>query len=450
MKKFFLLLLAFTVLPFATLNAANDIPRWAKEGKQKNDEYIGRGLDANSAWIDALGQIYDKLAQAVDTTSLLSYLQQADTTLNIDRRNDWIEKVSPLHPWSIADSALIDSTLWVLVKANPETISKVQGYLQDSLLSEARAARLRGQSNQEKGDLLAAANEYANALQLITPLMHQPLLPDSTFQSDFGQILYNEYIALFDGIRFEAKRTEMPVVGGEEVPMDVTFQVWAGKRPAIHFPVRVQVNEGTLSAPEKTDEKGLVTVRIQQAPAGECDLTVSPAENIAVLTANVFGRSLLTEKLNNKQDTAKTRLLPFSPIPTFAIQMDSIDNAHHDSIAIVLTRAGMAEAPVAEEADLLCQVIYQGNRSEGEKHGDYVLAVTHCSLKILLTERLSGNAIASYEIPSLDFTHPAKRSEEAVRQRTMELLMRTVSSHLPEIIHKETYDKRKAVYSRVK
>lgn len=451
MKKFFLILLALTLLPLTTLDAKTDgLPKWAKEGKLKADEIIGRGLDANSAMIDALQQIYDRLPNAVDSTSLLSFLQQTDSTLSIDQRNDWIEKVVPLQPLVIADSAVVDSTLWVLVKAEPEQIEQMQQHLQDSLLSEARVQRLRALDSQSQGDLLKAANEYAGALKLIVPLMHQPILPDSTFTSDFGQMLFNEYISLFDSIRFVAQRKEMPVVGGEEIPLDVTFQVLSGNRPVIHFPVKAQMKEGELSAPEQTDEKGLVTVHIKQAPAGESDLCLTPAENIAVLTANVYGRSLLAKKLNQGLDSAKTHLLPFDPTPAFAIQMDSIDALHHDSIAVVLTRAGMVEVPSVEEADLLCQVVCQNERSQEEKHGDYMLAVTHCSLKILLTERLSGNVVATYEIPNLDFTHPAKRSEEAVRLRTMELLMRTASSNLPTVITKETYDKRKAVYSRVK
>ena len=94
MKKFFLTLLALTLLPLTTLDAKSDgLPKWAKEGKLKADEIIGRGLDANSAMIDALQQIYDRLPNAVDSTSLLSFLQQTDSTLSIDRRNDWIEKI---------------------------------------------------------------------------------------------------------------------------------------------------------------------------------------------------------------------------------------------------------------------------------------------------------------------------------------------------------------------
>ena len=123
MKKFFLTLLALTLLPLTTLDAKTDgLPKWAKEEKLKADEIIGRGLDANSAMIDALQQIYDRLPNAVDSISLLSFLQQTDSTLSIDQRNDWIEKVVPLQPLVIADSAVVDSTLWVLVKAEPEQI----------------------------------------------------------------------------------------------------------------------------------------------------------------------------------------------------------------------------------------------------------------------------------------------------------------------------------------
>ena len=124
--------------------------------------------------------------------------------------------------------------------------------------------------------------------------------------------------------------------------------------------------------------------------------------------------------------------------------------AHYDSIAVILDRAGMAEADSIQQPDLICKVTYQSERSASEKHGDYVLAMTHCALKITVTESLSGKVIVNYGIPQFDFTHPGKRSEASVRQRAMELMVRQVSNDLPKFVQKDCYDKRKAVYDRVK
>ena len=465
------ILLIAALVPCTTASAQNatcELPAWVKGEKLKNDETVGCGADSASAVIDALAKIYDQTDHTPDSTSLMAHLLAADSTLSIDQRSAWIEKVAKCEAITVrdcfrtlmADTVVTeadslpqqpqDSIYRVLVANDSEQLARFESEFQSKILDTTKVMLIRARYYHDIGDLIASANEYATALEGLTTMIHRPIRSDSTCADELGQLIFSEYVTLFDSIEVTAQRPELPVVSNEDIPIDLHFRLTSAGRPIRQMPIQVVLSGGRISAPETCDNQGLVAVHIKQAPLDTGIVRIAPHGNLIALTSNVYVRPLLAARQTRRLPSAETRLIPFCPVPTVAIMMDSIDRAcHHDSIVAIVHRAGMTDVASADSADLICSIKEIEARSEGQKHGNYTLATTRCSIQVTLTERLTGDTVKHYEISQFDFTHPIQRSEAAVHQRAMELLMREVSANVPKVIVPDCYDKRKAVYSRV-
>ena len=190
-------------------------------------EVMGRGEDIKSAQLDAICQLYDKYATEVDSTSLLAHLQSLDSTFSLDRRTPWIEAMSANEILEIKDSLFQDSAYWVHVKVLPEAFTHFVDQIYRTKVMAASECLIRAHFGREQGNVFAAAGEYGKGLSLIVPLMHCSLVSDILEGKDLGFMLLEEYMTIFDGLTMEALDEELPVVSGEDIPLDARIMAVA-------------------------------------------------------------------------------------------------------------------------------------------------------------------------------------------------------------------------------
>lgn len=450
MKKI-LTSLVLTTLWVLQLSAQEQTPLslWLSQSMQEG-EVVGHGADINDARSEAFGLLYDKLPLEIDSTSLLAELQAEDTTITVDRRKAWIEAAIARETWAAEDTLYQDSVYWVRLKSDDEQLSAFEEYLQTNCIKSGSEYLARARYCYEKGDLLSAALEYSKGLTAMIPCMHRALPSESLDNEDIAKHLYVQYLEVFKGIKLSAVYEQVPIVMGEDIPVPLKFRVMANGKPVIHMPVQGWISSGRMKVGDMTDAQGYVTMHIIQAPskAGE-QAGIILHSNLQSMLEDNFARPAQSALLSGISESAQTLLVPFSPIPTFYVSIDSADIAHHDSIAVMLTRREMIEVSDSATADIICHINYQDERGFPTKHGVYTLTATTAQLSIQVVERQTNHPLASYAVPELTFSHPDARTPDMVRRRAMELMMRQVFDEMPALMKFVNYDKRKVVYDSI-
>lgn len=432
-----------------TLSAQNALPKWLS-ATMSNGEAIGNGTDRESALRDAIGQLYDRFTLTVDSTSLLAALRLTDSTLVVDHRSAWVESAMGNEAFVLKDTLSQDSLYWAHIQVTAENLQKFVEQQRMTKLMQGSEYLIRAHICREQGNVLGAAHEYARGLNVIVPCMHKALNSDLLEGKDLGVTLLEEYLTVFDGIALHTLFDSLPVVAGEEIPVDLIFSLTVQNKPLVGFPVEGWIEEGSMTADELSDAQGRVKLHIKKAPTKQ-GLSAGIIVNRGLLNMldDTYAKPLLLQHLDKGFPMAQTRLSLFDPAPTFCVELDSLDRAHTDSLAVVLTRQGMKQVGDPSQADLICNLTYQGTLGEASKKGNYMLASTICSLTITVKVRETGEVLGTYNIPSFTLAHPAMKSEESVRVRAVELMMRRASDEMPERLGKITYDKRKVVYGKV-
>lgn len=446
--KSLLSLLLFVCMGVA--QAQEESPKWLT-ADMTGGEAIGRGVDAQAAQMDAIGQLFERFTLQVDSTSLLARLQQEDSTFVLDQRKEWVRAAVGHASFVTLDTLQTDSLYWVHMQVTPEGLSQYTNQLQQSRMMRASECLIHAHFNREQGNLFGAAQDYARGLSAIVPCMHHSLTSDILEGKDLGQMLLEEYLQVFEGVQVEALRDSLPVVAGEDIPVNLQFRITANGKPLSNMPVQGWIEEGRMNADATTNEKGIVSLHVAQAPhkKGTYAGIIVHANLIEMLEDN-FARPKLAAKLDGGFQTARTCLVPFDPTPRFFVQIDSLDIAHHDSLSVAMSRRGLVETDQLYEADMVCSLEYSGERGAGEKHGDYMLASTQCNLRVAVRNCHDGAEVASFVIPQFKLMHPAAKSEDDVRTRAVTLMMRQVCVELGKVFQPVSFDKRAYVYSQVK
>lgn len=447
MKK--IILLVALVMGLQLAEAQNTLPQWISSTLQ-DGESVGSGLDYQSAQYDAIGQLYDRFTLTVDSTSLLATLAQMDSTIVIDQRTSWIESAVGSDVFQIKDTLMQDSTYWVHIRVTAEGLQAFVDQQRMYNLMKGSEYLIRAHICREQGNIIGASQEYAKGLNAIRPCLHKALNSDLLEGKDLGVVLFNEYLTLFDGIEIRALRETLPVVVGEEIPVDLQFALSAQGKPLVGFPVEGWIEEGRISCDERTDAQGLVNLHIKQAPKTS-GLKAGIIVNRGLLSTldENFAKPMLLQHLDKGFATAETRLEAFDPAPTFYVDLDSLEQEHRDSLSVVWTRMGMKPVETKEEADLVCTLTYQGVRGDGVKKGNYMLASSECSMKVRIAVQNTDEELGVYEIPSFVLNHSAYKNDDDIRKRAVQLMMRRASDEMSAKFANVTYDKRKVVYGKV-
>ncbi len=447
MKKIFLLIAL--MLGMQTSEAQNALPKWLN-ASLKEGESIGTGVDRQSALEDAIGQLYDRFTMSIDSTSLLATLMQRDSTISVDQRTAWVESAMGNEAFEVKDTLEQDSSYWAHVVVTAENLQSFVERQRMMNLMKGSEFLIRAHICREQGNLIGAAQEYAKGLTAIRPCLHKALNSDLLEGKDLGVILYDEYLTVFDGIELHPLYDSIPVVAGEEIPVDLKFALTAHGKPLSGFPVEGWIEEGRMTSDDLSDAQGLVKLHIKQAPSRN-GMKAGVIVNRGLLSTldESFAKPMLLERLSAGFPMAQTQLLLFDPTPTFFIELDSIDRDHRDSLAIVLTRHGMKQVEEKAEADLICAMNFQMVRGDGVKRGNYMLASSECSMTIKISVQETGEVLGEYNIESFKLTHPSAKSDEDIHVRAVQLMMRRASDEMPAKFSNVAYDKRKVVYGKV-
>jgi len=447
MKKIFLFIAL--ALGLQTTEAQNTLPKWLSS-TCKEGESIGSGTDRTSALTDAIGQLYDRFTLTVDSTSLMAMLTQLDSTLVVDHRSAWVASAMDNEAFEVKDTLMQDSAYWVHLQVRAENLQKFVEQQRMTNLMKGSEFLIRAHICREQGNLIAASQEYVKGLDIIRPCMHKALNSDLLEGKDLGVQLFNEYLTVFDGIDLRPLRDSLPVVAGEDIPVDLQFALTVNGKPLAGFPVEGWIEEGRISADEKSDAQGLVRLHIRQAPVKSgMKAGIIVNRNLLTTLDDNYAKPLLLQHLDKGFPMAETRLENFDPTPTFYVELDSLDREHRDSLAVVLTRRGMKQVEDKAQADILCTLSFQAVRGDGVKRGNYVLASSDCSMKVRVFVQNTGEELGLYEVPSLVLTHSNYKPEDEVHQRAVQLMMRRASDEMPERFSQVAYDKRKVVYDKV-
>lgn len=449
MKKIFLTL-AITLSSICSMQAQESLLNWLSD-TQEPGAAVGQGADMQSARLDAVSRLYDHMTFDVDSASLLvRQLSALDMELVIDQKTPWVEAAVKSPFFTVVDTLVQDSLCWMRVKVTPEDLSRFHEQLKMVKMMQGSEYLIRAHFYREQGNLFGAAQEYSKGLRAITPCIHQSLVSDILEGEDLAFKLLFEYVSVFDSIQIASIYEHVPVVCGEEMPIDLKFKVTQHGKPVLNMPIQGWIDEGRMTASATTDAQGIASVHINKAPEKpDTYAGLIIHSDLAAMLEENFARPILARNLGEMSPSAKTLLVPFNPVPTYSIQLDSADIAHYDSLSVMLTRAGMIEADSLEEADLVCTLDYKSESGAPEKHGDYMLSTTHCSAQFSIKERATGKELANYAIPHFYFTHPSQKRAKDLRSRTMELMMRQVVVEMPAAIKDLSYDKRKVVYGKV-
>ncbi len=447
MKK--IILLVALVMGMQSAEAQNALPQWLSSTLQ-DGESVGSGTDFQSAKCDAIGQLYDRFTLTVDSTSLLATLVQMDSTFVVDQRTSWIESAVGNDVFQIKDTLLQDSAYWVHLQVTAEGLQSFVEQQRMINLMKGSEYLIRAHICREQGNIIGASQEYSKGLNAIRTCLHRALNSDLLEGKDLGVVLYNEYLTLFDGIELRALRDTLPVVAGEEIPVDLQFSLTMQGKPLVGFPVEGWIEEGKISADERTDAQGLVNLHIRLAPT-KSGMKAGIIVNRGLLSTldENFAKPMLLQHLDKGFATAETRLVAFDPAPTFYVELDSLEQEHRDSLSVVWTRMGMKPAETKADADLVCTLTYQGVRGDAVKKGNYMLASSECSMKIRIAVQGTGEELGVYEIPAFVLSHSAYKGDDDIRKRAVQLMMRRASDEMSAKFANVTYDKRKVVYGKV-
>lgn len=453
----FLVLLFFTPL---VAQEQNIFEQWLSESLS-DGEYIARSHELDDARQQAFGMLYDQKNDTLyhlEEESMLSILLSEDSAFAVNRRKAWIE-AAVQQKWASEDTLFHQDTVavtgepfpvWFRLKTTQEEIEQFEDQLYNDCVKKGHEYLTRGNFCYEKGDLLAAAQEYGLGLSQLVPCLHRAMPSDMLVGEDLATYLYDKYLSVFRGIHLSALYEQVPVVKGEEIPVVLKFKVSVGDKPVINMPVQGWIGSGRMKVDERTDAQGYVSMKIAQAPSKEgVHAGIILHSDLSSMLNDNFARPTQAALLSAISEDAKTLLVPFDPTPTFYVSLDSLDRTHRDSLAVMLFRQSMVEVSDSASADVILCARYQGVRGTPTKHGNYMLTTTTSQLSIQVFERQTGHALASYAVPELSFSHPDSRSSDDVRRRTMELMMRQVSDEMPSLMKYVQYDKRKVVYGSV-
>lgn len=437
------------MLGLQTLTAQNALPKWIS-ASLKEGEAVGMGLNRDSAMLDAVGKLYDQFTMEVDSTSLLANLLQQDSTLQIDRRTPWIEAAVKSEAFRVKDTLQQDTAYWVFVQTTAEDMQKYAEQQRMTRMMQASEYLIRAHISREQSNLLGAAKEYTKGLIAIQPCMHQSMASELLEGKDVGMQLLSEYVTVLDGISIKAMRDSLPVVLGEEVPVDLHFSVQANGKPVVGMPVEGWVDDGQLEADSQTDQQGMVKLHIKKSPAKDL-LTagVTLKHDLLSMIEDNYAKPFLSQHLGNQFPKAQTRLVAFDPTPTFFVDLDKMDREHSDSLAVVFARHGMKQVFDKKQADLICTLAYQDERGEAVKRGNYTMATTVCTMSVRILVKETGYELANYYLSGFKMVHPASKTQEELHRRALQLMMRRASDEMPASFDKVSYDKRKVVYGKL-
>jgi len=324
--------------------------------------------------------------------------------------------------------------------------------LEDSICGQAETIWKLGMSYQKDGMLFNAAKSFAEALNLIHPLIYTQHKIKYDFENvDLFTSIYNSYLHVYDDIKLTCSQNEIPAVAGESVP--ATFKVTVDQKGT---PVRkagvVIEYEGIIDGTLITDENGSASFSIVKA-TNEPLQTISfslDKEGMLDLPETYVSKQLIAKA--EKIGTAQASVKLFDPNNYIYINVSPADSATEKALNdLIGARKDLTIVTDKSKADLILDVnIASKLDQEAEPNAKWPINKYLSSLSLTLNDVSSGNTLLQYGINGFQYLAPANRTKDQVLHSSAKEMSRQLTRELPDKLKQFNYDKRSLLWSTLK
>lgn len=324
--------------------------------------------------------------------------------------------------------------------------------LEDSICGQAETIWKLGMSYQKDGMLFNAAKSFAEALNLIHPLIYTQHKIKYDFENvDLFTSIYNSYLHVYDDIKLTCSQNEIPAVAGESVP--ATFKVTVDQKGT---PVRkagvVIEYEGIIDGTLITDENGSASFSIVKA-TNEPLQTISfslDKEGMLDLPETYVSKQLIAKA--EKIGTAQASVKLFDPNNYIYINVSPADSATEKALNdLIGARKDLTIVTDKSKADLILDVnIASKLDQEAEPNAQWPINKYLSSLSLTLNDVSSGNTLLQYGINGFQYLAPANRTKDQVLHSSAKEMSRQLTRELPDKLKQFNYDKRSLLWSTLK
>lgn len=431
---------------------AQTIPTWLNMPSNKT-RAIAVGATPEAAVNAAAEKLLESNNfQTVEVGSLYMALTTFDS-VSVDLKTVPIEALSHSSKFKVSKQYDDGLNRWVYCEIAAKDYKAVLDSLHQSVYEVANQYLLEGRRLEMLGDFYGAAIAYANGLNRVTGVMgHRFLAEDGT---DIAITLYKKYTTVFDGINITLNRSRLPMVPGEDIPVDLQLQVTKDNLPVCNFPISVNFDrEGKQKArcDRMTSLQGISTIHISVAPQADSATIFCQIDNQALAG---IPKTVASDKLDLAMKMLAmphpVRLVAFDPTALVYCSYAPQDSAiYADDFTQLVTNAGYKVTADSASADLVLSADVDGEFSSPTSYGDYRLVKFTAQMTMQLRVRETGTLLAENTVSDFQVTQPASKEENRIRAFATKTILKRQLMELTPKVKKTPYNKRSVVYSKVK
>jgi hypothetical protein len=431
---------------------AQAVPTWLNMTSTKT-RAIASGATPEAAVTAAAEQLLSNNAyQPVEVGSLYMALTTLDS-LGVDLKKTPAEALAHSSKLKVSKRYDDGTNTWVYCEITSKDYKAALDSLHQAVWTSANQCLTEGKRQELIGDFYGAAISYANGLNCVTGVMGQRFLSEDG--SDVAIALYKAYTTVFNDIQITLNRSRLPMVPGEEIPVDIQMQVTKDNLPVCNFPISVNFDrEGTQKArfDRMTSLQGTSTIHISAAPQADSATVFCQIDNQALAgIPTTIASEKLDVALKMLAMPHPVRLVAFDPTPLVYCSYAPTDSAAYaDDFAQIVTDAGYKVTADSASADLVLSAVLTGTSSEPKNYGDYSLVNYTAAMTVQLCVRETGGVVAENEVKDFQLTQPATKEEARIRAFAAKTILKRQLTELTPKIKKTPYNKRSAVYSKLK
>jgi hypothetical protein len=446
-----MLMVGIQMLGYATA-WAQAVPTWLNMASNKT-RAVAAGATPEAAVSAAAEKLLESNGfQPVEAGSLYMALTTFDS-VTVDLKSAPVEALAQNSKLKVSKRYDDGLNSWAYCELTAKDYKAVIDSLHQAVFEVANQYLTEGRRLEMLGDFYGAAMAYANGLNRVTPVMGQRFLAEDG--SDIAITLYKKYTTVFNGISITLNRSRLPMVPGEDIPVDIQLQVTKDNLPVCNFPISVNFDrEGKQKArfDRMTSLQGSSTIHISVAPQADSATVFCQIDNQALAG---IPETMASEKLDVAMKMLAmphpVRLVAFDPTASVYCSYAPEDSAvYADDFAQLVTDAGYKVASDSASADLVLSAGMDGEFSSPMIYGDYRLVNFTAQMTVQLRVRETGAVLAENTVSDFQVTQPAMKEEARIRAFAAKTILKRQLTEFTPKVKKAPYNKRSVVYSKVK
>lgn len=403
----------------------------------------------------ALKQIMSALHLSVSQKSLFGSLRRhsAYKELNLDSvlLNSFIDRVMDNPVITLSGEWNDTENYWCYYSVKESAFQTYFKAFEDSVRSSATDLWLKGLQYQDSGYIYNAAQTFAQALDMITPLFYkEEIITCNDNETDIVTAIYDSYMSVYENIVIEPSAQTIPVVIGEGMPHNLWVTVSRNGVRLRGVFLSSSFN-GVLNSQPKTDENGLCHFSIENVPVDK-----KPGNIVFSLdTEGLFDvpETFATKLFRATEFTDATiRLEPFDPIVSVYVGVTPFHTAAATALSdLILARKDFRITDSLNDADLVLSA-QLSNKIEKESVSEGKIGISQYSgsANLTITSIAQDSVLFRYSIDNLQVMIPAARSLENASASVFRELARKFARELDEPLKLLEYDKRNLMWRRFK